>query len=238
MNVLRACFDWTLIFVLGVPLVFIACGVGIVSPRLAHRVAVKFDRLVIRIFRIRVVVHDENLGNYPEKGQLFVTLNQTSLIELFAVATTLPTYTKNVANFEYALFFPVAGWYCLAVRDVILIRQWPAQAKRALNRACQLLATQCNFWISIEGRRSDDGTLSPYKKGPVVMAIQAQAEIVPLSIRGAFELMPKGAWFPKSGVIHVTYHKKISVKGMQMADREALLEILRKLGERATTSVS
>jgi 1-acyl-sn-glycerol-3-phosphate acyltransferase len=44
-----------------------------------------------------------------------------------------------------------------------------------------------------EGRRSPDGRLSPCKKGPVVLALNSGADIVPFYFEGASAACPTGA---------------------------------------------
>ena len=66
----------------------------------------------------------------------------------------------------------------------IIIRQWPAQAKRQIDRAATYVAKGGLVHLSAEGKRSEDGELNPYKKGPVVMALQSQKPIYPIYLVG------------------------------------------------------
>jgi 1-acyl-sn-glycerol-3-phosphate acyltransferase len=89
-----------------------------------------------------------------------------------------------------------------------------------------------NFGISIEGRRSPDGQLSPYKKGPAVIAIEAQCDIVPFMSHGEWRLWPHGDWRVRPGRIHGVVYPAISTRGMQYSDRGELVAQLRELAER------
>ena len=85
--------------------------------------------------------------------------------------------------------------------------------------------------MSIEGRRSKNGSLSQFKKGPVVMAIRAQAGIVPVIIYGTKEVLGYGNYRIKPGKVVVRLLKKIHTNGMKYEDRVILLNQLVALAE-------
>jgi len=89
-----------------------------------------------------------------------------------------------------------------------------------------------NLWISIEGRRSKDGSLSPYKKGPVILAMQAQAKIVPVLIHGTGNCLPRGKWRISPGKVTIRFLEVIPTENMQYEDRDKLVNILRTLAEK------
>lgn len=67
----------------------------------------------------------------------------------------------------------------------MVVRQNRRQALRAIDRTVQRMRRdKASVVISIEGRRSETGGLSAYKKGPIVLALNAGATIVPIVIRG------------------------------------------------------
>ena len=89
-----------------------------------------------------------------------------------------------------------------------------------------------NVGMSIEGQRSLDGRLSPYKKGAAVIAIDAQCDIVPFMTHGEYLLWPRGAWTVlDGGTIDVKVYPRISTAGLTYADRDQLTEQLKSLAE-------
>jgi 1-acyl-sn-glycerol-3-phosphate acyltransferase len=92
------------------------------------------------------------------------------------------------------------------------------------------------FWPSIEGARSLDGDLLPYKKGPIVLALRGQATIIPMVIRGARAIMPRGEWRLRPGHIEIHLLQSIPTRGLTYDDRDAVLERLRTLAEHALAS--
>src|SRR5579859_5040180 len=62
----------------------------------------------------------------------------------------------------------------------------------SIDQAVQYLNEGISFVVFPEGTRSRDGILKPFKKGTFVMAIQGRVPVVPVSILGSRERMPKG----------------------------------------------
>jgi 1-acyl-sn-glycerol-3-phosphate acyltransferase len=85
----------------------------------------------------------------------------------------------------------------------------------------------CDFLIFPEGTRSLDGTLKSLKRGGFFLAVNSQTDIVPVSIQGTFELMPKGQFFVRRGIIKVVFHPVISVKDCTLGNLPDLLEKVR-----------
>ncbi|MGQ0620742.1 MAG: lysophospholipid acyltransferase family protein [Panacagrimonas sp.] len=200
------------------------------SRRAARAIYRIWARHTYRIFGITYSLRDDN-GNEPAPPpHLYVWLNQSSLAEAIILPLLLPPHS-GITNLEYAAL-PLLGWARVLQRDTVIVRQWKAQAKRAVERAAMRLAQGETWIISIEGARSPDGKLQPYKKGPVVMAIRSQATIIPMVTRGGREVMPKGEWRPRAGHIELHMLKAIPTRGLSYEDRNGLLERLHALAVR------
>jgi len=83
--------------------------------------------------------------------------------------------------------------------------------------------------ISIEGRRSKDGNLNEYKKGPVVMAINNQSDIVPMIIEGTYQALPYRSLYIQPGNIKMRFLEPISTEGKTYEDRDYLINQLLSL---------
>jgi 1-acyl-sn-glycerol-3-phosphate acyltransferase len=84
-----------------------------------------------------------------------------------------------------------------------------------------------SFLIFPEGTRSLDGRLGRFRKGGFFLAVGAGVPIVPVTIRGTFELMPKGRFGAKRGTVRVEFHDPISVEGYSVGNMDALVEKVR-----------
>jgi 1-acyl-sn-glycerol-3-phosphate acyltransferase len=209
----------------------IICGSALVSRRAAHRYLRSCSRAQLRVFGIDLEVAME-APLEEGRAYVFAHLNQTSLLESFIYPSVLPLPFRMVINIEFTLF-PFVGQWLIALGATVVVRQWPAQAKRALEGAVRGLNRGECYGISLEGRRSRDGRLAPYRKGAVVMAIDGQADLVPFYLEGAREAWPYGAWAPRPGRVRAVLMRPISVAGLSYQDRDALVERLRDVAEEA-----
>ena len=70
-------------------------------------------------------------------------------------------------------------------------RSNPAQALSSMRRSAQFLQTNgLSAWVMPEGTRSLDGSLGPFKRGFVHMALQSQLPVIPLVIHNADTVWP------------------------------------------------
>ena len=229
-NKLRYCTR-ALIFVLTViPLYGLAVLVRLVTYRGGLCIAVAVNRFFLRLFGVRVVLENENPQTEALSGCVFVLLDQTSLLDGTILSVVVPQPFRGITNIEYALL-PVVGWGAVAFAWVI-VRQWPVRARKTLSRVGQFLKGGGNVFVSIEGRISSNGTLAPYKKGPVVIAIESKARIVPMYIRGVRGCLPPRSLKIRPGEVTVKFLRAISTEGMSYEDRDQVVARLRSVAER------
>lgn len=86
-----------------------------------------------------------------------------------------------------------------------------------------------NMTIYIEGKRSFDGKLLPFKKGPFYLAMECGVPIIPMTIVGTHYAMPKARYAIKPGKVQVIFHDPIDPK--DFGSREDLLEKVREVIE-------
>jgi 1-acyl-sn-glycerol-3-phosphate acyltransferase len=84
-----------------------------------------------------------------------------------------------------------------------------------------------SFLIFPEGTRSRADTLLPFKKGGFVMALRAQAPIVPVAIMGGRAAMQKGSAFVRPVNVTVRIGAPVDTTGMTTDDRDALIDEVR-----------
>jgi 1-acyl-sn-glycerol-3-phosphate acyltransferase len=93
----------------------------------------------------------------------------------------------------------------------------------AISRGAASLKSGNSFLIFPEGTRSRTGSLLPFKKGGIIMAIEAQAPIVPVAVRGGRDAMRKGSAFVRPVNVTVRVGSPIPTAGLTMEDRDDLI---------------
>src|SRR5919109_1314556 len=76
--------------------------------------------------------------------------------------------------------------------------------KGAVDKARQLLSEGWSIVVFPEGTRSTDGHLQRFRHGAARLALETGAGVAPIAIVGAYQAMPKGRLWPRSGRPPVT----------------------------------
>jgi len=101
----------------------------------------------------------------------------------------------------------------------------PADAQRSVAEAQRVLAKGVHITTFVEGTRSPDGRMLPFKKGPFFLAMAAGAPCIPVSIFGTETMLPKGSRRIRPGVAHVIFHDPIDPAAF--AARDDLMSAVR-----------
>jgi 1-acyl-sn-glycerol-3-phosphate acyltransferase len=79
----------------------------------------------------------------------------------------------------------------------------------AVRAAAGVVRQGINMTIYVEGHRSFDGKLLPFKKGPFYLAMECAVPVVPVTITGTHYVMPKRRFAIKRGLVTVIFHDPI-----------------------------
>ena len=106
------------------------------------------------------------------------------------------------------------------------------QSLPAIERAAAALRDGNSFLIFPEGTRSRSGVLLPFKKGGFVMAIKAQAPVIPVAIKGARDAMRKGSPWIRPVHIRIAFAEPVPTAGLAIEDRDSVVAAVRGEVER------
>jgi 1-acyl-sn-glycerol-3-phosphate acyltransferase len=122
---------------------------------------------------------------------------------------------------------PILGKVMLAGGFVAVERERKEASMASIERAADSIRAGNSFLIFPEGTRSRTSELLPFKKGGVIMAIKAQAPIVPVAISGGRDAMRKGSWFVRPVLCRIRIGEPVPTAGLSVDDRDHLIEIVR-----------
>lgn len=75
-----------------------------------------------------------------------------------------------------------------------------------------------------EGHRSPDGKMAEFKKGAFQTALSLKLPIVPVTIDGAYKVLPIHSWKMNPAAISLTFHDPIETKGLTNDDLPELIK--------------
>jgi 1-acyl-sn-glycerol-3-phosphate acyltransferase len=97
----------------------------------------------------------------------------------------------------------------------------------SIERAVESIRQGNSFLIFPEGTRSKTDELLPFKKGGLVMALRAQAPVIPVAIMGGRAAMRKGSALVRPTAVTVRIGEPVDTAGMSGDDRDALIALVR-----------
>ena len=128
---------------------------------------------------------------------------------------------------------PVLG-YVMGLGGFIYVNRADRESRRkTIEASVATLRNGVSLLVFPEGTRSPDGKLLPFRPGPFSMAIEAQVPVVPITVHGSRQLMPKDRNWIHAGEFTVHFHEPISTVGLTSQDRAALMERARSTMEAA-----
>jgi 1-acyl-sn-glycerol-3-phosphate acyltransferase len=198
------------------------------SPRLLYTLGRLGARASFRLVGVRIELLGMDKLSDPCNAVLMP--NHASHLDAAILFGLIPLELKAVVKRELYRF-PFVH-YCMHYAGFIDIdRKDPVQSKDAIARAVASLKAGATFVIFPEGTRSRMGELGEFKKGAFVVAIDAGSRIVPVAVRGARELMPRGAWRVRSGTVEVRVLDPVDAGAYSYEDRDRLIgEVRARIG--------
>lgn len=100
-----------------------------------------------------------------------------------------------------------------------------SDAKESVGAAERVLAKGVHITTFVEGTRSRDGRMLPFKKGPFFLAMNTGAPCIPVSIHGTEQILRKGSLRMHPGDAFVTFHDPIDPASF--ASRDELMRAVR-----------
>ena len=103
---------------------------------------------------------------------------------------------------------PFLGAACRVSGFIPVDTSTPAKIHETYLHACKTITNGVSLIVFPEGRRSYDGTVGPFKKGAYMIADKLQLPVLPITIHGTYEVMPRqrdfhfAHWHPLRIEIH------------------------------------
>jgi 1-acyl-sn-glycerol-3-phosphate acyltransferase len=160
----------------------------------------------------RIRVH--GTGNVrPGRAYVYMA-NHASLIDTPALFAYMPYPFRIMAKREL-FWIPFMGWHLWASGHFPIDRRDARRTTKSVRALIDGIRKGRSLAVFPEGTRTPDGRLQEFKPGTFKIAIKAGVPIVPVAIRGAFELLPRTSLAPIPGRIDVFIREPIDTTEYQ-----------------------
>jgi 1-acyl-sn-glycerol-3-phosphate acyltransferase len=170
--------------------------------------------------------HTTGLENVPTDRACIFMSNHVSNLDPPALVSLIPGRTSAFMK-RSLMELPVLGTGFRMGEFIAVDRSGnAAAAKESVTSAERVLAKGVHITTFVEGTRSPDGRMLPFKKGPFFLAMGAGALCIPVSIHGTENILRKGSLRMHPGLAHIVFHPPIDPAAF--ASREDLTQAVRE----------
>lgn len=191
------------------------------AGKLSRRIACLWAKCLLYISGVKIeVIGGENIP--AGKAQIFMA-NHQSDFDILVCLAGIPADFLWTAKKE--LFkIPVFGNAMRKSGYIEIDRQDHSKALINLAEAAEKLKAGLSIATFPEGTRSKNGKMLPFKQGMFYLAIQTGVPIVPVSIIGSGNIMPKKSLQINRGKIIMVIDEPVDVSTYTIETRAALIE--------------
>jgi 1-acyl-sn-glycerol-3-phosphate acyltransferase len=153
----------------------------------------------------------------PSKHYIYAGNHQSSF-DIYVYYAFIPHHFYWISK-KSLFYIPLLGWAMALTGHIPVARDKSDKAVEAFKKAVERAKAGTSIAIFPEGHRSPDGTLQPFKKGAFLLARLSRMDIVPIVIRNAHKVAPKGKFLldPRHS-IHVKFLEPVESRDKKVAD--------------------
>lgn len=182
--------------------------------------AISIIRAILRgLSRLFFRISFRGLENIPQTGGVIIASNHQTYLDPIWMSLPIKRRIRYLAMSE-SFGWPIIG------KIILMLGAWPIQVEKgdptSFRRTLQWLRGGSAVVIFPEGGRAlPDGKLLRFKPGAVRMALEANAPILPITIRGGHRVWPKGHRFPRPAKVELVFHPLQHVRMQEGEDTRA-----------------
>ena len=178
-------------------------------------------RVILWLLHIPVKIEGRQ---HLEKGQSYVFVaNHQGAFDIFLIYGYLGRSFRWMMKYQLRSI-PFVGWACEKSHQIFVDKRGPKKIQATYDAARQTLQGGTSVTVFPEGSRTFTGHMGVFKKGAFALADELQLPVVPLTINGSFDILPrqKGVAFVNWHRLSLTFHQPIYPVGQGPENVEAV----------------
>lgn len=202
--------------------------------KLARKKLRWLSKLVLRSLGVKLRVVYKNRKNINilerEKGIIFVCNHQSNL-DIPVIVSALHIDVGFVAKKEMKSW-PFFNIWMKRSKCVFLNRENPREGIKDIKEAVKVVKDGYPIVIFPEGERTLDGEILRFKKGSFKLATETNGIIVPLTLKGTFDIQKRGEWkMKRNQLVTVVVDEPIYVDSLSNDELKDLSTRVREIIE-------
>jgi 1-acyl-sn-glycerol-3-phosphate acyltransferase len=156
----------------------------------------------------------------PNRVALFV-MNHTSILDAHVALWAIPHAFCGVQH-EHHFKVPIYGWLMKRGNGIGVTKGGQGQAQHVSEQVLDRARRGISILGFPEGRRTQNGRILPYRRGLFTMARDVGLPVVPIAVRGLWQLLRRGEWVVRPQKLEVYVGPQIETRGLSDAAVEQL----------------
>lgn len=204
------------------------------AVKLAREKLKWLSKLVLKSLGVRLRVVYKNRKNINqlerEKGIIYVCNHQSNL-DIPVIVSALHMDVGFVAKKEMKSW-PFFNIWMRKSKCVFLNRENPREGIKDIKEAVKVIKEGYPIVIFPEGERTLDGEILRFKKGSFKLATETNGIIIPLTLKGTFDIQKRGEWkMKRNQLVTVVVDKPIYVSSLSKEELKDLSTTVREIIE-------
>ena len=202
-----------------IAVVFHFLGLRKPMKQVIHWIAKGWGLAIINIIGCSVTVTGRE--NIPKKGGVCFVSNHCGYFDIVLLLAYSGRHVGFVAKKELA-FVPFLNIWIYMIGGFFIDRSSARKAIRTINKGVERVKAGGGLIIFPEGHRSKGQGLLPFRPGSLKLATMAEVPIVPVALKGSYEIFEKNYRLNKVP-LKVTFCEPIDTKNLPPEDRKQIL---------------
>ncbi len=139
----------------------------------------------------------KGLKNIPDEPCIIAPNHQSYFDGLFVASFLKNKTIKNTYFYAKEKHVSKRWLKFIANRNHVIIMDLNKDLKESIQKMGEALKKKKNLIIFPEGTRTKNGSLGDFKKTFAILSRELNVPVVPVSIKGAYDALPKGSKFPR-----------------------------------------
>jgi 1-acyl-sn-glycerol-3-phosphate acyltransferase len=170
----------------------------------------------------------EGIDKLGKDRSYILVSNHASILDIPGIVSAAPFPVRFIAK-KSLIWFPVFGWFLYFADHILIDRESAQSALKSLKRAASLLKAGISIIVFPEGTRTSDGEVKDFKRGAFLLAQHSKFPVVPVSISGTYDMLPRQGWCFWPGTMHMRMGEPIPIRDLSLQESRNLMGRVREI---------